>query len=209
MLSFGLRDMREMRELGLLIWGLIFWLILERIGRLSEGLIDKLIFWLSEGLSKDLSEGLILGLTKSPSSLKIKLIEKFSFFKTTKEKFVEMLSFGLRDMRELGWLIKLIFGLSGGLIVGLSGGLISGLSGGLIFGLSGGLIFGLIFGGNSCIQHFALRLILYFNRYIPWNYAHFLDYSTERLFLQRVGGRYRFVHKLLQDHFAKMEFKRN
>jgi hypothetical protein len=34
------------------------------------------------------------------------------------------------------------------------------------------------------------------------NYARFLDYCTERLFLQRVGGRYRFIHKMLQDHFA-------
>ncbi|MEH1811708.1 MAG: hypothetical protein V7K26_30785 [Nostoc sp.] len=43
----------------------------------------------------------------------------------------------------------------------------------------------------------------------PWNYARFLDYCTERLFLQRVAGRYRFIHKLLQDHFAQMEFKGN
>lgn len=64
-------------------------------------------------------------------------------------------------------------------------------------------------GGTACIQHFALRLILYSNGYIPWNYARFLDYCTERMLLQRVGGRYRFIHKLLQDHFAQMEFKRD
>ncbi|WP_256874683.1 NACHT domain-containing NTPase [Nostoc sp. C057] len=73
-----------------------------------------------------------------------------------------------------------------------------------------GFIFGWFFGGGgACIQHFILRLILYRNGYIPWNYARFLDYCTERLFLQRVGGRYRFIHKLLQDHFAQMEFKRD
>jgi len=64
-------------------------------------------------------------------------------------------------------------------------------------------------GGQGGMQHFTLRLVLYFNGYIPWNYARFLDYCTERLFLQRVGGRYRFIHKLLQDHFAQMEFKRD
>ena len=37
---------------------------------------------------------------------------------------------------------------------------------------------------------------------IPWHYARFLDYTTERMFLQRVGGRYRFIHDLLRDHFA-------
>ncbi|BAZ83630.1 NACHT domain-containing NTPase [Sphaerospermopsis kisseleviana CS-549] len=64
-------------------------------------------------------------------------------------------------------------------------------------------------GGQGGMQHFTLRLVLYFNGYIPWNYARFLDYCTERLFLQRVGGRYRFIHKLLQDHFAQTECKRN
>jgi DNA polymerase III delta prime subunit len=63
-------------------------------------------------------------------------------------------------------------------------------------------------GGLFCIQHFTLRLILYFNGYTPWNYARFLDYCTERMLLQRVGGRYRFIHKLLQDHFAQMPLER-
>jgi hypothetical protein len=31
-----------------------------------------------------------------------------------------------------------------------------------------------------------------------------LDDCIERLLLQRIGGRYRFMHKLLQEHFAKM-----
>lgn len=62
------------------------------------------------------------------------------------------------------------------------------------------------FGGLACIQHLALRITLWQSGYIPWNYARFLNYCTERLFLQRVGGRYRFIHKLLQDHFTKMKF---
>jgi hypothetical protein len=82
----------------------------------------------------------------------------------------------------------------------------------LIVSLVVGLFLGLLVGarsGTPVIKHFTLRLILYRNGYIPWNYARFLDYCTERLFLQRVGGRYRFMHKLLQDHFAQMDFKRN
>lgn len=86
-------------------------------------------------------------------------------------------------------------------------GLYSGLSLALFNGLIIGIISFLIGGGNACIKHFILRLILYFNGYIPWNYARFLDYCTERLFLQRVGGRYRFIHKMLQDHFAKMDLE--
>lgn len=49
-------------------------------------------------------------------------------------------------------------------------------------------------GGQAAIKHFSLRLSLYLYGCIPWNYARFLDYCTERLFLQRVGGRYRFIH---------------
>lgn len=66
------------------------------------------------------------------------------------------------------------------------------------------LIFGFSSGGVPCIEHLVLRLLLYLNGYIPWNYAHFLDYCTDRLLLQRVGGRYRFIHRLLQEHFAGM-----
>jgi len=36
------------------------------------------------------------------------------------------------------------------------------------------------------------------------HYARFLNYCTELTLLQRVGGRYRFIHKLLQDHLAHM-----
>jgi hypothetical protein len=55
------------------------------------------------------------------------------------------------------------------------------------------------------IKHLSLRLVLWQSGTIPWNYACFLNYCTERLLLQRIGGRYRFMHKLLQDHFAKMD----
>lgn len=60
-------------------------------------------------------------------------------------------------------------------------------------------------GGQALIQHLALRLVLAWNRYAPFRYDLLLNYCTERLLLQRIGGRYRFMHKLLQDHFAKMD----
>ncbi len=57
---------------------------------------------------------------------------------------------------------------------------------------------------QACTQHFALRLVLYRTNGIPWSYARFLNHCTERLLLQRVGGRYRFIHRLVQEHFAAM-----
>jgi hypothetical protein len=68
---------------------------------------------------------------------------------------------------------------------------------GLLFGVAAG-------GGEACIKHLILRSILYCNNYIPWNYARFLDYATERIFLQKVGGGYIFVHRSLLEHFAQM-----
>ncbi len=104
-------------------------------------------------------------------------------------------------------------GLAGGLIVGLTVGLMLGLKPGLMAvmpGLGGGLFYGLflgmIFGGSgACIQHFTLRLILYFNKYAPWNYAGFLNYAADCLFMQKVGGGYIFVHRMLLEHFAGMK----
>ncbi|MEO0836826.1 MAG: hypothetical protein AAFY16_12815, partial [Cyanobacteria bacterium J06642_3] len=61
--------------------------------------------------------------------------------------------------------------------------------------------------GKPVIQHFSLRLILWINGFIPWNYAHFLDYATHRTFLQKVGGGYIFIHRMLLEHFAQMELQ--
>jgi len=68
-----------------------------------------------------------------------------------------------------------------------------------------GVIIGLIRAGYCCIQHFTLRVILCCNGKIPWNYARFLNYATERIFLQKVGGGYIFVHRMLLEHFAHMK----
>ncbi|MDR9893797.1 hypothetical protein G7B40_004310 [Aetokthonos hydrillicola Thurmond2011] len=98
-----------------------------------------------------------------------------------------------------------------GAIGALTGVLITAVYLDLNFAIFNGLIIGIISfllgGGDACIKHFILRLILYFNGYIPWNYARFLNYCTERLLVQRIGGRYRFIHKMLQDHFAQMDFE--
>jgi NACHT domain len=55
------------------------------------------------------------------------------------------------------------------------------------------------------IESFILRLVLWSNGYIPWNYSSFLDSTAERLLLQKIGDRrYRFIHNLLQKHFAEI-----
>jgi DNA polymerase III delta prime subunit len=54
-------------------------------------------------------------------------------------------------------------------------------------------------------QHLPRRLILYLNGTIPWNLARFLTYGHERRLLQQIGGRYRFIHRELLEHFAGIE----
>ncbi|MBD2358564.1 NACHT domain-containing protein [Tolypothrix sp. FACHB-123] len=70
------------------------------------------------------------------------------------------------------------------------------------------MLFGLFKGGiRTCIRHFALRLILTLKGKTPWDYSKFLEYATERLFIQKVGGGYIFIHRILLEHFAKMELE--
>ena len=101
----------------------------------------------------------------------------------------------------------LIFGFGFGLGFGLLFGLLSGLNGALGGGLFFGLGFGLGCGGIACLRHFSLRIMLSRMGYIPWNYSQFLDYAAERLFLQKVGGGYIFIHRMLLEHFAQMELE--
>jgi hypothetical protein len=54
------------------------------------------------------------------------------------------------------------------------------------------------------IKHFLLRLLLWANGDMPWNYARFLDYTAERVLLRKVGGGYIFMHRLLQTYFANL-----
>jgi hypothetical protein len=77
----------------------------------------------------------------------------------------------------------------------------------LNWGVFWGLYVGLLMGGVACIVHISLRTVFYFHSYIPWNYARFLDYAVERIFLQKVGGGYIFIHRLLMEHFAAMQFE--
>jgi hypothetical protein len=91
------------------------------------------------------------------------------------------------------WLIKVmgVLGIAGGLIV-------ISLAYVLWFSFQAG-------GGQAVIQHFALRIILTHHHKIPWNLARFLTYCHDRRLLQQIGGRYRFIHRELLDHFAGME----
>jgi hypothetical protein len=69
---------------------------------------------------------------------------------------------------------------------------------GIMMGVISGLIVSI-----SCIQHFILRVMLWYNGSIPWNYDRFLRHVTQQTLMQQTGGRYRFTSKLLRDYLAQ------
>jgi class 3 adenylate cyclase len=72
-------------------------------------------------------------------------------------------------------------------------------------GIALGIGVGLVSGGIAALKHGLLRLLLRSQNRIPWNYAHFLDYATSCIFVQKMGGGYIFSHRLLLEHFAAMK----
>lgn len=178
-----------------LITGLFLLLIGIPLGVLSGVLSENLNFTLIESLHAllivilftvlpgGLIGGLIGGMRGPDIEQRVKTNQ--GIWKSTKHALV----------------LILIGGLTGGLIGGLSERLIIGLIDGLFYGLYAGLVVG----GSASIRHFILRLMLYRTGCIPWNYARFLDYAADRLFLQKVGGGYIFIHRMLLEHFAQME----
>lgn len=74
-----------------------------------------------------------------------------------------------------------------------------------VYGLFFGVLAALWYGGIDVIKHVILRYLLFRSGHLPFRYARFLDYATERIFLRKVGGGYLFIHRLLLDYFAEEE----
>jgi hypothetical protein len=75
----------------------------------------------------------------------------------------------------------------------------------LSWGLLIGTAFAMLFGGYTVIQHYTLRLLLWRSRRFPWHIRDFLDFCSGLILLHRAGGGYIFIHRMLMEHFAKMD----
>ncbi len=62
--------------------------------------------------------------------------------------------------------------------------------------------------GRACLRHLTLRLALWSQGIMPWNYTRFLNSAVGDVFLQRAGGSYFFIHRMLLEHFAQIESQR-
>lgn len=56
--------------------------------------------------------------------------------------------------------------------------------------------------GMEVLQHTNLRLALALQRRLPLRLIGFLNHATRLTLLQRVGGGWVFIHRLLQEHLA-------
>ncbi len=61
------------------------------------------------------------------------------------------------------------------------------------------------FGGLDVAKHYLVRAVIGATRQGPWDFPRLLDDASQRNLMQRVGGGYIFVHRLLLDHFAAMD----
>ena len=167
-----------------LISGLLFRIISEAIFRYNFAIPNQISYGMIRGATGGLSLGLILGIVRGMTGPGVEevTVPNQGILLSTKN--------------------ALIFGVIAAIVMILAAKLLDWYF--IVWGKYG-LIFGLaVGGGEACVKHFILRIILYINNYMPWNYARFLDYATQLIFLQKVGGGYIFIHRLLLEHFARM-----
>ena len=204
-----------------IIAALVFGFIYPRINPVEP------LKWSWKKTRKNLIQGLIVG-TASGAILGPICGSFYSVVLKVGDGWAEALSFGLR----IGLGVALIFALLRGLnsptienstipnqgiwqsaqnaiiffLLGATGmGLVAFILGlPILVGAITGLLFGVFVAGEACIKHFALRLVLVCNGSIPGNYGRFLDWATEHILLQKVGGGYIFIHRLLLEHLAEM-----
>lgn len=118
-------------------------------------------------------------------------------------------------------LAVVIFGFVLGCLIGATaGGLVGMLEGATISGILLGALVGSMFvaflvfvivapflGGRAAFQHYVLRVLLWWSGEFPFKITRFLDWTTQRILVQRVGGGWQFVHRTLQERFAERYYE--
>lgn len=200
-LAWSWRNALKILPLGLLggsILGLVFGFIFSYDESLVSRLSSHFVFPLPGGPNFVLSLGLFFALLTGVYIATIAGIStKVADEKTAPSQGIWL---SLRNAMFIGT----IFGLLGLLTSWvISGWILATVANGLVFGVLGALKYG----GGQSISHLILTAMLWYKGHIPRRYIHFLDYGVDRVFLQKVGGGYIFIHRLLLEHFATLESK--
>jgi signal peptidase I len=172
-------------------YGSILGLFYGIITGLIHNTINELIIWLFYGIAFGLFSGAILGL----------ILGIFPKLKNNDIYNKRQPNEGMWNASK-GFIIINIVSFSAGVLLFTLPQLVVGQSveweKWIICCLSGGMFLG-TFTLLQPIKHVILRLLLWANGSIPWNYAAFLDHANKLRLVQSMGGRYRFVHDLLRE----------
>jgi eukaryotic-like serine/threonine-protein kinase len=187
--------------LGGLGIGLINLLILSSIYVFMDALQSALVSGILGGILTTLLSALLGGLSSNILDDHYRIVPNQGIRRSARNSVLVGLSFGL----TVGLIVGLSFGLVSGLFYGSAYGLIRGVLFGITYGLGVGLVSWLLAGGDACIKHYVVRLLLLTTGSAPLNYPRFLGYATERILLRKVGGGYIFIHRLLLDYFASLD----
>ena len=177
------------------------------------GLIDGLMMGLIVGGGIGLAYWLGLGLFHSIAQEQIEDQDRQSLNQGVRRSALNSTIIGFLSGGLIGSLGFLGYGVSYWLNEGLSKGLNAGLSGVLgyalsavwFFAIAGGLFGWAISGGWAVQRHLVLRWLLHRRNVFPWQAQTFLNDATARILLQRVGGGYSFIHRLLLEYFANLD----
>jgi len=207
-LSWSWKDARRRGILGFLA-GLLLGSALDLISGLNPAEKIDIIAWLVSGLLVGLiaalyfgTMGLLFGGLRT-SVIDTKMTPNEGITLTIRNAVLAGLRYGMSAWLTLGLTLGLTEGLISVIEIGFFARLVSGLLEGAWI-LPVGLLASLFYGGADVIKHYALRLLLVRNGVIPRNYVRFLDEAARLIFLQKVGGGYIFIHRLLLEHFAAL-----
>ncbi len=181
------------------------------------GIASELFYGPVYGAAYGLVYGPIVGLTAGVTSILTGVLNSGWSSDTLDESQLVRSNEGIRrsacNSLFTGCLFGPIGGIASGLVSGLAFGLMGGLTGWQTLGIGFAIVLGIVFalefamirGGIACIEHYMLRWRLWRIGSLPWHYARFLDYATERILLRKVGGGYMFAHHLLLEFFATLD----
>jgi predicted lipid-binding transport protein (Tim44 family) len=156
---------------------------------LGGKLVGGLLFGLVAAMSGRLFDGLIIMLLFGPIYKLFNGLDGWLVRKQLSERQALTPNDGIKRSFKNGLVFLLVVGLVYGLLLGL------------VYGLFSRVDFGL----RAVIQHFTLRFWLWRSHLFPWKIVPFLEDSTTRVLLRRVGGGYSFTHRLLLDYFADLD----
>lgn len=76
---------------------------------------------------------------------------------------------------------------------------------GASIGWSAGVVFWLQRGGAAALKHYMVRTILACSGTLTFRFSRLLDHAADLILMKKLGGSYIFIHRMLLEHFSKLE----